>query len=62
MAETESYKLERERERTKGSTAHCPVLEKATGSGPNAVFLKAQTPSDQKTTAKNIFAMPHDQI
>lgn len=37
MAETESYKQERERERARDSMAHCPLLEKATGSGPSTV-------------------------
>lgn len=66
MEETESYKQERERERARDSMAHCPLLEKATGSGPSAVsflsFLRRKLNRINEMTVKNIFVMPDDQI
>ncbi len=68
MAETESYKQERgkERERARDSMAHCPLLEKATGSGPSTVsflyFLRSILTRINEMTAKYIFVIPDDQI
>lgn len=60
MAETESYKQEREREQAKGSTAHCPVLfwikpRAAVRNLSQFFFFKVQTPSDQQNNSEKYF-------